>query len=139
MGLRRPRSILHVSQAAAADLPAFHDLLRDFVLEFSRMTTEEREAALEAEPALLNGDGVADAYLAAAAEMLAAREGLPRPHWVADSRRFLKFAWYAGGLENLKPILLAESPAAFRIRNLFVSANALDRPGYSLAMNEVEG
>lgn len=137
MKLRRPQSLEEVAQRALRDPSDFHDALRDFVLAFSRMEEPAKRQALAAEPCLLGGDGVADAYLAAAAEMLALREGLDRPLWVSAPTRFLAKAWYAGGMERLKPILCAESPAAFRIRNLFVSADALDRPGYSLAMNRV--
>jgi hypothetical protein len=38
-----------------------------------------------------------------------------------------KTPWFAAKSPNLKAILLQESPAAFRVRNLFVSANALSR------------
>lgn len=139
MNLRRPTAIHDVARAAEKQLGGFHDLLKDFVLEFSHMSNHERAAALAVEPRLLNGDGVADAYLAATAELLALRENLDRPDWTSGAQRFLRRAWYAGGLESLKPVLLAESPAAFRIRNLFVSANALDRPGYTISLNEVRG
>jgi hypothetical protein len=138
MTLQRPQSLADVADGAAAG-GALHDMLRDFTLEFSRMDAGRRDAALTAEPLLVEGDDVANAYLAAVAEMLALREGLDRPGWIAGPKRFLKLPWYAAGLESLKATLLAESPAAFRIRNLFVSANVLDRPGYRLAMNEVGG
>lgn len=139
MRLSRPRSIAEVASRAADGPVAFHDALKDFVLAFSRMDDASRGIALTGEPPLIGGDGVADAYLAAAAEMLALREGLARPPWVSAPSRFLPQAWYAGGMERMKPILRAESPAAFRIRNLFVSADALDRPGYALAVNRVTG
>lgn len=139
MTLTRPQAIGEVARRGAGGPAAFHDALKDFVLAFSRMDDAARRAALADEPPLLGGDGVADAYLAAAAEMLALREGLERPPWVSGPSRFLARAWYAGGMERMKPILCAESPAAFRIRNLFVSADALDRPGYKLALNRVTG
>lgn len=47
--------------------------------------------------------------------------------WTESPRRSLPRPWFAGGLKNLKAILLAESPVAFRRRNLFVSANTLSR------------
>jgi len=50
------------------------------------------------------------------------------PPWVDEPYRFLVKPFFAGGLENLKAILLVESPLAFRRRQIFVSANALSRP-----------
>lgn len=41
--------------------------------------------------------------------------------------RFLRRAYFAGGLESLKAVLLVESPTPLRCRQTFVSANALSR------------
>jgi hypothetical protein len=69
-----------------------------------------------------------NAYLAAVAETLCREAGLSPPAWTEEPGRFLRMPWFAGGgLESLKALLLAESPVAFRRRNLFVSANALAR------------
>ena len=56
------------------------------------------------------------------------RFGLTVPPWVDEPHRFLSKPFLAGGLEDLKAILLVESPLAFRRRQIFVSANALSRP-----------
>ncbi len=76
---------------------------------------------------LLNDDGLADAYLASAAALLCQEQGFPCPEWVDQPDRVFKRPWFAAKTPNLKAILLQESPAAFRVRNLFVSANALSR------------
>jgi len=49
--------------------------------------------------------------------------------WMCKSfvTSIMKTPWFAAKSPNLKAILLQESPAAFRVRNLFVSANALSR------------
>jgi hypothetical protein len=60
--------------------------------------------------------------------ILPSNTGLPIPPWVEQPQRFLDKPFFAGGLESLKAILLAESPLAFRRRQIFVSANALSRP-----------
>jgi hypothetical protein len=49
------------------------------------------------------------------------------PNWAKGNARALNKPWFAAKTPNLKAILLQESPAAFRVRNLFVSANALPR------------
>lgn len=68
-----------------------------------------------------------DAWLGAVAEHLARRWNLDVPAWVDQPHRFLDRAFFAGGLESLKAILLAESPLAFRKRQIFVEAEPLRR------------
>lgn len=70
---------------------------------------------------------VQDAYLAATAEELARHFSLPTPAWTADEARKLHRPWFASPLAALRAVLLLESPAGFRSRNLFVSENALSR------------
>ena len=89
-------------------------------------------SGLAAEPGLLAprfGElgQVQDAYLAAVAEDLARRYSLAQPSWTFTEARKLRKPWFASPLESLRTILLLESPAAFRTRNLFVSENALSR------------
>ena len=70
---------------------------------------------------------IEDAYLAATAEELARRFFVATPEWVMAEERKLHHPWFASPLASLRTILLSESPAAFRARNLFVSENALFR------------
>lgn len=119
-----------------------------FADQFSRVTTKREfgyalrdyldrfrfapdQALFHEEPALLearlNDDGVADAYLAAAAAWMCHQHGFPAPEWAQESRRVLDTPFFAAKTHGLRMILLQESPAEFRVRNLFVSANALSR------------
>lgn len=102
--------------------------LRNFLDRFRRAPDI---AMLEGEPDrlanLLDDDGLADAYLACAAALLCQEQGYSCPAWVDQRDRVFKRPWFAAKTPNLKAILIQESPAAFRIRNLFVSANALSR------------
>ncbi|PYS51694.1 MAG: hypothetical protein DMG13_18180 [Acidobacteria bacterium] len=68
-----------------------------------------------------------DAYLAATAEWLAWKFNLQAPRWAFDQTRSLRRPWFASQLASMRAVLLLESPAPFRSRNLFVSENALSR------------
>jgi len=105
--------------------------LGDFTDDFRlRATTAEEKLALVNEaPVWIETPSQAhcNAYWAAMVETLCREAGLRPPDWTESPRCYLHRPWFAGALENLKAILLAESPVAFRRRNLFVSANALTR------------
>jgi len=125
--MRRPRTLSEV--AALADTPrSFSFALADFLDQFA---LERQASALDAEPRRLvdryEGGEVADAYLAAVAVSLARELGVVPPAWARDDSRKLRRPWFAHPGAALRATLIAESPAAFRERNLFVSANALSR------------
>jgi hypothetical protein len=90
------------------------------------MSPADRNEALTDEPIAVGR--VEDAYLAALAEYLTARDRLSdAPAWTEKPERFLREPFFAGGLESLKAILV-ESPSAFRRRLIFISADGLSRP-----------
>ncbi len=68
-----------------------------------------------------------DAYLAATAEELARKYQVACPDWTGNPERALRRPWFACELASLRAVLILESPASFRARNLFVSENALTR------------
>jgi len=124
----RPATLAEVALLASHG-DAFDRCLANFLDDFYPAPTA---AALADPPALLAptlGDlgHVEDAYLAATAEHLAWTHGLPMPGWVLGDARKLHRPWFASPLAALRAVLLLESPAAFRSRNLFVSENALSR------------
>jgi hypothetical protein len=121
----RPATLQEVATRTLGGEP-FDPLLREFLDTFYLGDTPARERAIAGTPARI--DALRDAYLAAVAEHLARRYELAIPPWVDEPHRFLERPFFAGGLENLKAILLVESPLAFRRRQIFVSANALSRP-----------
>lgn len=114
--------------AEITDAETFGYSLRDFLDRFREAPSFDLIAE---EPALLDSrlkdGGRADAFLASTAAYLAQKHQLPAPNWASGSARALEKPWFAAKTHNLRMILLQESPAAFRIRNLFVSANALSR------------
>ena len=124
----RPATLAEVA-ALTAEGDSFDRYLANFLDEFY---ATPNAAALTPVPALLaplQGDigHVADAYLAATAEDLAQRFELSLPGWTYGEERQLHRPWFASDLSSLRAVLILESPAAFRSRNLFVSENALSR------------
>jgi hypothetical protein len=123
----RPASLADVA-VLADDARAFAYALSEFLDQFR---LERRVAMLAEEPVRLaaryEGGPVADAYLAAVAVSLAREIGARPPAWAWHDSRKLRRPWFANAGEALRATLLAESPAPFRERNLFVSANALSR------------
>jgi hypothetical protein len=124
-GAARPRELQEVAARANAG-EAFDPLLREFLDEVYSADDASRPAMIAAEPPPVGT--VHDAYLAAVAEHLALRFGLPVPAWTDNPARFLDHPFFAGGMEGMKALLLVESPLAFRRRLIFVSHDALSRP-----------
>jgi hypothetical protein len=124
----RPETLAEVA-AWTAQGDDFDRCLASFLDEFY---ARPNATALVDTPVLLApryGDTgrVQDAYLAATAEELARRFGLPWPDWTLTEDRRLRRPWFATPLAAVRAVLLLESPPAFRSRNLFVSENALSR------------
>jgi len=124
----RPKTLAEVAQLALNG-ESFDRCLANFLDEF--YASPEADALADTPPSLaptLGESGqVQDAYLAATAEELARAHRFSVPAWVAAETRKLHHPWFASPLAALRAVLLLESPAAFRARNLFVSENALTR------------
>lgn len=88
-------------------------------------------ASVQQRPTLLAGShaqgAMIDALLAAVAEHLCRRFGLPIASWVYEPCRYLQRPFFALSSLAFRATLLLESPTEFRSRNLFVTANALSR------------
>lgn len=115
--------------ALAAQGESFDLSLRNFLDGFY---AKPRAKALQTEPSRLSETNprlghIEDAYLAATAEWLAWKFDFDPPQWAFDPTRSLRRPWFASPLAALRGVLLLESPAPFRSRNLFVSDNALSR------------
>jgi len=106
----------------------FSFALRDFLDGFYAQPAAVK--LMEEPPFLVEGlrdKGYADAYLAAVAEHLAGQYRFPVPAWSRDPRRTLREPHFAFKTPEGQIFLLVESPTAFRVRNIFVSADALTR------------
>lgn len=101
--------------------------VREFLDEFAvRGSDELRAAALDASPRS-TGDPRADAYLGALAEHLAATGGLSRPAWAIQPSRFLDAFWFPSPVPGFRALAIAQSPAAFRRRGIFIARGSLER------------
>ncbi|EEF58943.1 hypothetical protein [Pedosphaera parvula] len=124
----RPKSLAEVAELTLNG-GSFDLSLKNFLDEFYAHPSFE---ALATEPKRLSGAFsdiglVQDAYLAATAESLGNQAGINTPDWAYAESRKLSRPWFALEYASLRALLLWESPAAFRSRNLFVSNNALTR------------
>ena len=124
----RPKSLAEVAQWVLEGNP-FDPTLACFLDGFYAKPNQD---ALVEEPLLLEPKfgklgRVQDAYLAASAEELARVYNFRYGRWAIDERRKLREPWFASELASLRALLIQESPAAFRSRNIFVSENALSR------------
>ena len=123
-----PKTLAEIAELAAQG-ESFDLCMGNFLDGFF---AEPTAAAIAAEPIRLAntlpqlGD-VEDAYLAATTEWLAWKFNLQPPRWAFDEARSLHRPWFASPLASIRGVLLLESPAPFRSRNLFVSENALSR------------
>jgi len=130
----RPQSISEIADRVLRGVQPFDPSVAEFLDEWQTMPQAEREPAITIEPVRIGR--VKDAYLAALAEHLASESQLAMPAWTEANSRFLDEPFFAGGLESLKAILLAESPPAFRRRLVFISADALSRPDRTAILRE---
>jgi hypothetical protein len=123
----RPKTLAEIA-AMSDTLTEFGYHTRDWFHELARFTTrEEALKSIEAEPVLLaerfeKGD-VADATLAALAELLSGYINALMPLWTLEKSRFLPDdkPWFS--IENeptpLRLCTLRDTPSAFKRRNLY--------------------
>jgi len=88
--------------------------------------TDKQQAMIDTPPPV-TGKQPLDSYVGAIGEHLARRWGLMVPSWVEDKCRFLDTPVWADDLQLMKPLLLRDSPIAFRRRLIFAEAEPLRR------------
>jgi hypothetical protein len=126
----RPRTLHEAVRrtAAGVDSEGAIDEFVDHVRLLLRRPSPRRAlaAALRTAPPLLP-DPVQNAYVAAIAAHLAHEHGLTMPRWVTRPERCLARPWFALPYPWARAMLLRDSPAAFRERNLFTGSQPLAR------------
>ncbi|MCT7372634.1 hypothetical protein [Mycolicibacterium llatzerense] len=130
--LAAPASALPLADIATAIAQAESERTRwRMFLEFRRGATEAGRAALaliQDEPPT-TGELRYDALLAAAAEDVTARYGLPSPLWTITMERFLRSAWWVSDLPSARAYALVGTPAAFRRRGIYVDRYDITHDG----------
>lgn len=105
----------------------FHFAVREFLDEFALRGDGRSRAEAIAERPADTGDPRHDAYLGALAEHLAAVHGVDRPAWSVEPGRFLDRFWFVSEVPGFRAISIAQAPAAFRRRGVFVPERSLHR------------
>lgn len=105
----------------------FHPAVREFLDEFSLRGDERSRFEAIVEKPATTGEARHDAYLGALAEHLAVTHGLERPSWSVEPDRFLSRFWFVSETPGFRAISLAQAPAAFRRRGVFVPERSLHR------------
>jgi len=105
----------------------FHYAMREFLDEFSLRGDDRSRSEAIADRPELSGDARYDAYLGALAEHLAAAHGLRRPGWSTEPGRFLDRFWFVSEVPGFRAVSIAQAPAAFRRRGVFVPERSLHR------------
>lgn len=121
MNVPRIKSLAEVAQRTNEG-HEFGHCLADFLDGFY---PKPSEAAIDEEPEKISLYN--DSYLSAVADDCCRRYHWTLPRWCIQQERFLKDPFFAAKTHALRMLYLMDSPAAFRERNIFVSANALSR------------
>jgi hypothetical protein len=104
---------------------AFGVALSEFLDEFYG-NPQQRQTMIADEPERL-ADNREHAMLGAVGEHLARRWNLAVPAWTDDATGFLHEPHFTTPIQNLKAMLLVQSPQAFRRRMIFTEAAPLRR------------
>ena len=105
----------------------FQHGVREFLDEFALRADEGSRVAAVAEEPPPTGDPRHDAYLGALAEHLAAVHRFDRPAWSVAPSRFLDRFWFVSDVRGFRAVAIAQAPAAFRRRGIFIPERSLHR------------
>ncbi len=121
----QPASLADIAEDAKSE-EDFLFRVRQFLDDFRRPQPEGARVALIRRPPPRSRDPRWDAFLGALAEHVAVHAGLSAPSWTDQPDRFLRTFWFVHE-PAFDAIALALSPAAFRRRGVFISADFLKR------------
>lgn len=105
----------------------FRHAVREFLDDFALRGDDRSRAQAIAERPPPTGDRRFDAYLGALAEHLATAHRLRRPAWSVEHDRFLDRFWFVSEVPGFRAVSIAQAPAAFRRRGVFVPERSLHR------------
>ncbi|MEX0972652.1 MAG: hypothetical protein WDZ46_05290 [Solirubrobacterales bacterium] len=105
----------------------FGHAVREFLDEFSLRGDDDSRATAISDRPEAAGDERYDAYLGALAEHLSLAHGLQRPPWSVEPGRFLDRFWFVSDVPGFRAVSIAQAPAAFRRRGVFLPERSLHR------------
>lgn len=105
----------------------FRVAVREFIDEFGLRPDDRSRAEAIAESPTPTGDPRYDAYLGALAEHLSLVHDLERPAWCVEPDRFLDRFWFVSEVPGFRAVSIAQAPAAFRRRGVFIPERSLHR------------
>ncbi len=120
------QSLADVARRALAG-ESFDIAVRELLDELALLQSDAQRVRALAETPPMTGDSRQDAYLAALGEHFSLRFEIERPPWVTQPERFLDRFWFRSDVPGFRAIAIAQSPAAFRRRGIFIARGALDR------------
>src|ERR1051325_1040791 len=121
-------------QEVAAESRAYREFgrnLKDFLHEFAQAKDRGLPLGpmLADEPRLLAGEfeegKICDAFIAATADYLSRVNGIQSPLWSLSESRVLEKPWFSEDWQEVRLLLLRDTPSAFKDKNLFVFDSAL--------------
>ena len=105
----------------------FRHAVREFLDAFALRGEDRARGEVIAQSPEPTGDPRYDAYLGALAEHLATVHHLRRPAWSVEPNRFLDRFWFVSEVPGFRAVSIAQAPAAFRRRGVFVPERSLHR------------
>jgi ABC-type nitrate/sulfonate/bicarbonate transport system substrate-binding protein len=123
---RLTQTLADVARRACAG-EDFRHAAREFLDEFALRGDDRSRAEAIGERPGPTGDPRHDAYLGALAEHLAAVNRLRRPAWSIEPDRFLNRFWFVSDVPGFRAMAIAQAPAAFRRRGVFIPERSLHR------------
>ena len=103
-------------------------LYGNFIDDFNRADKQQKQGMLLEEPeSFPNVRDIDYVNIAATVHKLANDSGTPVPEWVFKDRYYAKEPYFPSKHPELRLIYMYESPTEFKHRNMFVSANAMQR------------
>lgn len=122
-------SVVGLARSVTEDLAAGDETApvrkaAELVHRFETADNARRESMITGEPPTV-GDPRWDAFLAALAEWLAVRFGMPSPAWVYGSHRYLGQGWWVTPMASMRAWEYAGSPASFQTRGVYLHRESL--------------
>jgi len=128
--IKRPESLSEV----AAESTTYDDFgynLKDFLhtLAFAQKEGRPLQPLFADAPKRLAGffpeGNICDAFLAATADYLSRKHGIPTPNWALKDDLVLAEPWFSPPFLTVRMRLLRDTPSAFKDKNIFIFEDAL--------------